>query len=39
MRANSGLKESWYLTWESPDAETLDRFLVRIGAQTQIAHF
>ena len=32
MRAQSGLRESWYLTWDIPNAGELKRFLSRIGA-------
>lgn len=30
MRDNSGLKEIWYLTWESKNQEELDNFLKRL---------
>lgn len=31
MRARSGLHESWYLTWDLPDADARRRFLALIG--------
>jgi hypothetical protein len=32
MRAESGLREVWYLSWEVPSAAELERFLARVGA-------